>query len=298
MGITNFPQGVSSFGVPVLGGGSYIMTGKFWFVHHSGGGKGTKTSPFATIDAAIGNCTANQGDTVLVMPGHSESITAATSLVMDVAGVSVIGLGQGRTRPVLTFDNTAGSIEMDAANCRISNMIWQADVSAVVVACNVDADYCEIDHIETTYNATGDDFAIILDIDNVNYTHVHDCVFNTEHTAGAVKAIRIDEADFTTIEMCKFNGNWSGAVILAEGALSPNVTMNNLVIFNSDTSVYNGIDMGSLSTTGTLSNSVITALYATAVAKIFRDGDLCYHNLSLANAVSEYGAKIVGTSSA
>ena len=34
-------------------------------------------TPFATIDYAIGRCTANRGDTIYVMPGHWETLTTA-----------------------------------------------------------------------------------------------------------------------------------------------------------------------------------------------------------------------------
>ena len=32
MGLTNFPNGVSSFGVPILGGGTIFTTGSIFFV--------------------------------------------------------------------------------------------------------------------------------------------------------------------------------------------------------------------------------------------------------------------------
>ena len=304
MGLTAFPHGVSSFGMPVIGAGPYVTTGNVFFVdsgatNASDGNAGTSPDKaLATIDAAVGKCTANNGDIIFVMPGHVDTISTATSLVVDVAGVQIIGLGVGKTRPILDFTATAGSVELDAANCRLSNFVLRANVSAVVVAVNVDANDIEIDHIQTTFDATGDDFITILDIDAVDDTYVHDCNFVTELTAGADEAIRLDTATRARIVDCRFFGQWAVAAIVAEGALSAGIEMNNLIIYNADTSVYNGIDMGTLSVTGVLANTQITALYTTAVAKIFRDGDLSYHNLSLANAVSEYGAKIVGTSAA
>ena len=112
MGVTNFPNGVSSFGVTVLGGGVDIpaTTGTYFFVDSSTGSNSynglDKNHPVATIDYAVGLCTANKGDIILVMPGHNEAITAATSLVVDVAGIQIIGLGVNQSRPMLDFDNT------------------------------------------------------------------------------------------------------------------------------------------------------------------------------------------------
>src|SRR4051812_41694686 len=57
-------------------------------------GKGRSPgAPFATIDYAVGQCTAGQGDVILVLPGHVETVTAAAGVALDVAGVSVVGLG-------------------------------------------------------------------------------------------------------------------------------------------------------------------------------------------------------------
>uniref|UniRef100_A0A6H1ZBT1 Pectate lyase n=1 Tax=viral metagenome TaxID=1070528 RepID=A0A6H1ZBT1_9ZZZZ len=94
--LTNFPNGVSSFGVPVLGGGNITTTGKFFFVSSATGSDsndGLSTDyPFATIEYAIENhVTASKGDVILVMPGHTETLTSTVTLSAD--DVSIIGLG-------------------------------------------------------------------------------------------------------------------------------------------------------------------------------------------------------------
>jgi hypothetical protein len=86
------------------------------------------TSPetaVGTLEAAINKCTANQGDLILVLPGHAESITSATALNFDVAGIRIIGLGDGNDRPTFTFTtaNTA-TIPVSAANITIRNCIF------------------------------------------------------------------------------------------------------------------------------------------------------------------------------
>ena len=96
MNITNFPNGISSFGVPVIGSGATIpfTTGTYRFVDSSTGvnlsDNRTKTRPYATIDYAIGQCTASAGDVIIVFPGHTETITAAAGIALDVAGVSIV----------------------------------------------------------------------------------------------------------------------------------------------------------------------------------------------------------------
>ncbi len=102
-------------------------TGNVFYVSSA---TGTATGPgyspetaFSTIDAAIGACTAGNGDVVYVLPGHTETIVAASGIDLDVAGVSVIGLGQGTNRPTVTFGtSTAATIDFSAANCTLNNI--------------------------------------------------------------------------------------------------------------------------------------------------------------------------------
>ena len=73
-------------------------------------------APFATIDYAIGKCTASAGDVIFVMPGHTENLTLATSCAVDVVGVSIIGLGSGTLMPTLSTTAAAGCVAISASS--------------------------------------------------------------------------------------------------------------------------------------------------------------------------------------
>jgi hypothetical protein len=115
----------------------------------SNGNPGTYLKPFSTIDYAIGRCTANRGDIIMVMPGHAETVDAATDIVMDVAGIAIVGLGSGAKRPTLTFSvATTANIPITADDMSIKNILFVAnfaDVASVFTA---------------TGTATPSDFAI------------------------------------------------------------------------------------------------------------------------------------------
>lgn len=152
MTITNFPGGVGSFGMPVLPG---IMptTGSVFFVHSGTGNnssyQGTDpTRPFATIDYAIGFCTANKGDLIVVMPGHSESISGVGAIAADVAGVTIVGLGSGNLRPLITLHTTATTIAISAANVTFRNLRIATDVDAVVTVFNITAAGVTLDAVD------------------------------------------------------------------------------------------------------------------------------------------------------
>lgn len=110
-------------GVPILPGGT---TGNVFFVDSGAGSDvgsvGRKaTEPFATLDFAIGQATASNGDVIVVMPGHAETLTAAIAL--DVAGLTIIGLGNGDNRPVFTLTASAApAITISADDQKIDNL--------------------------------------------------------------------------------------------------------------------------------------------------------------------------------
>lgn len=101
--------------------------GDIRYVHHGGAGtSGPGWAPenaYTTIDSAISACTANNNDLVVVLPSHAETITSASAIDLDIAGVTVVGLGQGTNRPTVTFGTaTTASIDFSAANCTLKNI--------------------------------------------------------------------------------------------------------------------------------------------------------------------------------
>lgn len=81
---------------------------------------GTFDQPFSTLTYAISRCTASKGDVIYLKPGHAETTTA---IVWDKAGITVIGLGNGRNRPTLTASTAATDlINVTAANGKLINV--------------------------------------------------------------------------------------------------------------------------------------------------------------------------------
>lgn len=67
-------------------------------------------TPLATLDYAVGLCTANHGDVIYVMPGHAETVATAAAIDIDVAGVKVVGVGWGASRPTFTLSAVGANI--------------------------------------------------------------------------------------------------------------------------------------------------------------------------------------------
>jgi hypothetical protein len=80
----------------------------------------------STVDAALNQCVSGRGDFVYVLPGYTETISAADawSSLGSKTGVSVIGLGTGMNRPTFTYSAATATILMDTANFSIRNCIF------------------------------------------------------------------------------------------------------------------------------------------------------------------------------
>lgn len=111
-----------------LGAGSLFTTGKVFYVNSSTGSDGNLGTdpdmPLATIGQAQTNAVANRGDIVVVMPGYTETRTAA--LTLSKAGVTYVGLGTGSLKPTITGNGTIDAVNITGANIVFANFHFAA----------------------------------------------------------------------------------------------------------------------------------------------------------------------------
>jgi hypothetical protein len=183
--------------------------------------------PFATLDYAVGRCTANQGDVILVAPGHTETVNAAAGLDLDVAGITIVGLGAGTNRPTVTIGlaATAGcDVDVNAANITVKNLLFNitaADITAMidVNAANFTLEDC---FIEMHADETTDREAVTgIDVNGGSANAcdnliIRNCQFHAYKgtAAGSAQAIELGEvADNVLIENCTIFGDFGNACI-------------------------------------------------------------------------------------
>lgn len=103
-------------------------------------------SVYNTITAALAACTANAGDVIYVTPGYTQTVSAASGLALNKAGVNVIGLGQGSLRPKITLDTAASAtIAVSGANVVFKGFTIEANFADIVVAIIVTGTGCRIE---------------------------------------------------------------------------------------------------------------------------------------------------------
>jgi hypothetical protein len=99
----------------------------------SNGNRGTFQDPLGTLTYAVNTkCRPGRGDIVFVLPNHKETISNATTLLLQNSGVAVVGLGAGSSRPTFTFSTaTAANIPVWGANMSIQNCLFVANFADV-----------------------------------------------------------------------------------------------------------------------------------------------------------------------
>lgn len=254
-----------------VGNSSTYVPGGIAGVDHTSYGD-TPYRPFATIDYAIGQCTASRGDVIYVLPGHSETITAAGGIDADVIGIKIIGLGEGRNRPTVIVDAATTvlvDIDIDAASITIENLIFDCTPTDLVTAA-IDvnaADFtlknCDLIQADSTGQAT----RLIVGATAADRMKI---VGNTirSTTAGAASAINlVGTADGVEIANNYIYGDFSVAAIenaTGAGNVHTNLSIHDNYIQNDNNGNW-AIELVAASTGEISDNRVVTDAIATAI---------------------------------
>lgn len=189
--------------------GTYVSpasTGTVFYLDSGSGSNGydglSQARAFATLDYAFSRCTANNGDVIVVAPGHAET---TTDIGLDIAGVTVIGMGPGRSKPAFTATTAATDLfSVSAANISVYNLRLVGAASgntALINTTTAGTDFSAYDCLlepgaapvnNVTINAPrytfkrctwrssadGSNYAILHETGDCNDWVVQDCVFN------------------------------------------------------------------------------------------------------------------------
>lgn len=121
--VMSFGAGVKTgFGIALLPPGSRIAA----YVRSTGVQSGDDpyiaSNLVTTLAAGLQRCRSGLQDTVVVLPGHSESVTDATMLNNLVAGTRIVGFGRGGNMPVFRWTATASQWAVAVADVTIQGL--------------------------------------------------------------------------------------------------------------------------------------------------------------------------------
>jgi hypothetical protein len=234
--------GVQESGMLTSGNMFFVDSGATQASDVNDGVHGTSwDTPFATIDFAIGVCTASNGDIIYVAAGHTESVTAASGIDVDCAGITIKGMGEGDLRPLITIGATgvAGAdVDLAAANCILDNLRFTIAAVDVTSMIDVDADGCTIRNCELTMNVTSYEAVDGITLASANVadkTTIENCTLLAVVAAGSNGGIVIDDAqDRLVIRKCRIIGDFADACIWSD-AVNTNLLIENCYLQNDQT---------------------------------------------------------------
>ena len=194
----------------------------------------TPEMPFATIDYAVGQCTADQGDLILVLPGHVETVSAAAGLALDVAGIKILGLGSGSKQPKIDFTTAAGAdMDVDAADITMENFQFEASFADLTAVVDVNAKDFTLRRCRFLEPTVDENFLICI-LGATSTTSdgllVEDCEFRTVDAANTHGiSLTSGTPDHVIIRRNLFLGVFETGAILGSGAATQLAVYDNFI---------------------------------------------------------------------
>lgn len=283
-----------------------VTTGDVFYVDSNNGSDTTNDGQasdqaVATLAAALDLVTADAGDIIVLMPNHNEGL-GDEQIAVDVDGVTIIGLGQGSSRPRFDFDHANASIDITAVDVHIENITLLPSVTDVLIGIDVNAaaTRCTLKDIEALPGEDGagvDDFALVIDVKAGCDGLLVDGLKVRQHASGAgyIAGVKLTGAsDDVEIRNCDIAITGAGvtAPIAGDTTLSTNVRIhNNMLVSDAEP----GIQLLT-GTTGVISDNYIATDLATIAASIVADACYMFENY-YCEVVTETGV-LIGTPSA
>ena len=230
------------------GSGSDSNNGKSW------------AEALVTLDAAINKCTANQGDTILIAEGHTETYTTTgVKATFDIDGINIIGLGYGSDRPTFSYGHTGTTMTISGDNVTIKNLLFVTAVDQVTTYVTISGDDCTLINCESRdvtdkevisdFTITGDRFRAfnhfkngyvdgnanvrVFSMNGVDNALIENCIFMTKVTTAIINFVT-NACTNVLIKNCEF-------YVKDTTNLSKNVIDT---IAGSTWEVNNGFDLG------------------------------------------------------
>lgn len=286
------------------------FTGNIFFVDSTNTNKSDAAThgqhpdtPFATTEYAVSQCTASKGDVIFLMPGHNETL-GNESVVIDKAGVKVIGLGEGGLQARFNHNHANAEISIAADSVLWQNIRHSADVTAVAIGIEIEdgVDNTTIRGclFDTVLAGTDEFNAAIHMVNDNTRTVIEDNIIDMG-IAGAVAGIHMDaDTAYTIIQRNIIRGDYSTANIAGDTTLSTNILIRDNLLVNGvggDLGTEPGIELLT-GTTGVIADNYIVCNLATKAASVVADTCLLFQNYYNEDVSGAATGGIIGTASA
>lgn len=181
-----------------------------------------------TISAAMTASVASRYDKIYVAPGYTETVTAVKTL--SKIGVSIIGLGEGNQRPLITPNGAIDVFDITAAGVKIENLRFASPGTDNQTAdINVAAAGAVIRNTHHIGSETGNNKVDIITVasggDDLLVEGVH--AYNTVVDVAAFLSFEAAVAR-AIVRRCNVQGTFSSGVLIDEATATLALIENNL----------------------------------------------------------------------
>ncbi len=235
--------------------------GSTWYVNSNataGGTGDTWGGAFTTLQAAIDRALVD--DRIYLAPTHAENVATAGAITVNKAGLTIIGMGNGRRRPVFTWTGTAGSIIVSAADVVISNINCTSGIDEVVSLWLISGARVTLDAVDYFETAALTPIQFLLTTTAADDLELRNLRHYQGTTSGAANAdwIEIIGADrFRLLDSSFFitlpNGATS-SILLGSGTASLNIEVSRCVFTQLGGTTQDNVISLVASTTGQLTD--------------------------------------------
>lgn len=186
------------------------------------------------------------GDIIYVGENHNENIVTGDSLAFDQAGVTVIGMGEGDTRPLFDMDDDGTMLTLSASGVTLKNLrfrpgVTECDIGIRVGAAAIGAVIENCAFVDGEQAGT-DEFVDSISVDTLaSDLTVRNCTyFNTQSSGHVNTFVNLDEATIAnaTIIGCTMFGDFAEAGVWAGPAVPTNGLVKDNVISNTQTGQF------------------------------------------------------------
>lgn len=220
-----------------------------------------------TIGAALTRVRANLGDTIVCLPGHSES-SASTSVFSGIkAGTRIVGIGDGGYQPTLRLTGTTAKIAVAVANVSIENMFLNFEGANGVAKCLevTGADFTLRNNRVQVASATDLHCLIAVELGtgahrarvlgNKVYGIVGEPITDAIHVAGAITDFEVTD---NVIQCASVTGAAASLIRVSGIALRGRIGRN--ILFNTVAASDNCIVLAAVASQGIIHDNYITVL--------------------------------------
>ena len=239
---------------------------------------------YPSVAAALALCVDDRGDTILVLPKHTENLGAATTSSWSFKkGVRIVGLGQGSSIPTFTFTTATSKLNLNAVNVSITGCRFLCAGPAGTTALTVAAPF--------TMSAVGcslisNEFELGIDVDQLctaflsvtaaRCTFSYNVCESQDIASTPTSGITISAADKFTCEgnvcNCAFATASTGWITHATTA-SKNILVRGNFFHQWLASSTGGINLAAnLATTGCIANNLFQTHLTTNILPIVTSG--------------------------